>query len=230
MADLWQLLTLIKLCVISWKQCQIDRHYHKTNLYHKGGEVDYGGLWPLVKLPWYYFSVLTFILYQQNYYQNLSIIIYLEVVNQCSKTQICSHSLYLRLSNADPALRGVSPIPHELKLDRYNVEISIWKTTAYDVLPCLSLKYLYPIKADEVEKYQCIPSKHITFVQCWTNVKDIGPTLYKCFVGLFMFAGLFIIIPWRAKLNNSNFHPLEAVFLYLDPQLWVGKKYLHMIC
>ena len=22
----------------------------------------------------------------------------------------------------------------------------------------------------------------ITFVQCWTNVEDVGPTLYKCFV------------------------------------------------
>ena len=30
------------------------------------------------------------------------------------------------------------------------------------------------------------PSKQknicITFVQCWTNVKDVGPTLNKCFV------------------------------------------------
>ena len=26
----------------------------------------------------------------------------------------------------------------------------------------------------------------ITFVQCWANVEDVGPTLYKCFA----FAGL----------------------------------------
>ena len=28
-----------------------------------------------------------------------------------------------------------------------------------------------------------LPSEHkicITFVQCWTNVEDVGPTLYKC--------------------------------------------------
>ena len=32
----------------------------------------------------------------------------------------------------------------------------------------------------------CIPPQHtqnicITFIQCWTNVEDVGPTLYKCY-------------------------------------------------
>ena len=31
-----------------------------------------------------------------------------------------------------------------------------------------------------------IPSKHIciAFIQCWTNVEDIGPTLYKCYTNV----------------------------------------------
>ena len=30
--------------------------------------------------------------------------------------------------------------------------------------------------------------------------------------------------PWSAKLNNLNFHPLEVVFSYRDPQLQVGEN------
>ena len=25
----------------------------------------------------------------------------------------------------------------------------------------------------------------VTFVQCWTNVEDVGPTLYKCYSNVF---------------------------------------------
>ena len=29
----------------------------------------------------------------------------------------------------------------------------------------------------------------ITFVQCWTNVEDVGPTLYKCYANVLCLRG-----------------------------------------
>ena len=29
----------------------------------------------------------------------------------------------------------------------------------------------------------------ITFVQCWSNVEDVGPTLYKCYTKVLCFLG-----------------------------------------
>ena len=29
----------------------------------------------------------------------------------------------------------------------------------------------------------------ITFVQCWTNVEDVGPTLYKCYTNVLYLRG-----------------------------------------
>ena len=29
----------------------------------------------------------------------------------------------------------------------------------------------------------------ITFVQCWTNVEDVGPTLYKCYTNILCLLG-----------------------------------------
>ena len=33
------------------------------------------------------------------------------------------------------------------------------------------------------------PVKNKTFVQFWTNVEDVVPTLYKCYTNVFVFAG-----------------------------------------
>ena len=34
------------------------------------------------------------------------------------------------------------------------------------------------------------PSKHKTFVQCWTNVKEVVPTLYKCYTNVLCLLGI----------------------------------------
>ena len=34
-----------------------------------------------------------------------------------------------------------------------------------------------------------IPSKRKAFVQCWTNVEDVGPTLYKCYMNVLCLLG-----------------------------------------
>ena len=39
---------------------------------------------------------------------------------------------------------------------------------------------------------------------------------------------LIIINPSSAKLNNLNFHPLEVVCRYRDPQLQVGENYWYL--
>ena len=40
----------------------------------------------------------------------------------------------------------------------------------------------------------------ITFVQCWTNVEDVGPTLYKCYTSVLCLLGLSSIIPGRPSM------------------------------
>ena len=32
----------------------------------------------------------------------------------------------------------------------------------------------------------------ITFVQCWTNLKDVGPTLYKCYTNVLCLLGTWL--------------------------------------
>ena len=35
-----------------------------------------------------------------------------------------------------------------------------------------------------------VNTKHcMTFVQCWTNVEDVGPTLYKCYTNVLCLLG-----------------------------------------
>ena len=38
----------------------------------------------------------------------------------------------------------------------------------------------------------------ITFVQCWTNVKDVGPTLYKCYANVLCL----LSDPFLAEVNG----------------------------
>ena len=33
----------------------------------------------------------------------------------------------------------------------------------------------------------------ITFIQCWSNVEDVGPTLYKCYTNVFCLLGWTLI-------------------------------------
>ena len=47
-----------------------------------------------------------------------------------------------------------------------------------------------------IERCAAIPvntqSICITFVQCWTNVEDVGPTLYKCYTNALCLLGLYL--------------------------------------
>ena len=43
----------------------------------------------------------------------------------------------------------------------------------------------------------------ITLVQCWTNVEDVGPTLYKCYTNIFGFAG-------KRPVAFANFHVIDS--------------------
>ena len=43
---------------------------------------------------------------------------------------------------------------------------------------------------------------NINFVQCWTNVEDVGPALYKCFV----FTGSAQAEDWRDASHNNSFN------------------------
>ena len=49
----------------------------------------------------------------------------------------------------------------------------------------------------------------ITFIQCWVNVEDVGPTLYKCYKNV-LCLGYRVVIPWNVKyllficINNGS--------------------------
>ena len=44
----------------------------------------------------------------------------------------------------------------------------------------------------------------ITFVQCWTNVKNVGPTLYKCYANILCLLGKPTFLSEKKKVF-SNF-------------------------
>ena len=44
-------------------------------------------------------------------------------------------------------------------------------------------------QASQTDGVIAYPSKHITFIQCWTNVEDVGPTLYKCYTNVLSLLG-----------------------------------------
>ena len=54
--------------------------------------------------------------------------------------------------------------------------------------------------------YQVNTNSCITCVQCWTNVEDVGPTLYTCYANVLGVLGTQV-----AALNWSYFHSLGGV-------------------
>ena len=82
--------------------------------------------------------------------------------------------------------------------------------------------------------YNLTPSKHCTPTQCWFNV---GPASHwvsvASWLGQILLRYSFYlrirtqhcINPLTAKLFNLNFHPLEVVSRWRDPQLQVGENY-----
>ena len=43
----------------------------------------------------------------------------------------------------------------------------------------------------------------VTFVQCWTNVEDVGPTLYKCYANVLCLLGSLIILPGYLYIESD---------------------------
>ena len=63
--------------------------------------------------------------------------------------------------------------------------------------------YLSFVVMDYLTLTQLTQNIFIDFIQCRPNVKDFGPTLYKCYTNVLCLLGR-----W-----------LEVVFIHLDPQL-----------
>ena len=56
-----------------------------------------------------------------------------------------------------------------------------------------------------------VPSKHktfvcVTFVQCWTNVEDVGPTLYKSCTNVLRFLGITRMPSLIKKTYNKHYY------------------------
>ena len=53
---------------------------------------------------------------------------------------------------------------------------------------CVASNDHYPVKTKNI----CI-----TFIQCWTNVEDVGPTLYKCYTNVPCLLGRVLFLSFR---------------------------------
>ena len=60
----------------------------------------------------------------------------------------------------------------------------------------------------------------ITFIQCWTNVEDVGPTLYKCYTNVLCLLGslississdIYIFIPWSLHGEHTVLQPFRRI-------------------
>ena len=64
---------------------------------------------------------------------------------------------------------------------------------------CVALP-LVPIKNTQWTQNICI-----TFVQCWINVEDVGPTLYKCYTNVLCSLGMMLAQCWSDTSEISVF-------------------------
>ena len=82
----------------------------------------------------------------------------------------------------------------------------MWRTKAC-LTPATTNVFPMPTK--------CWPSKRkticITFVQCWTNVKDVGPTLYKCYTNVLCLLGG---LTSRGRLSGMESGPPFDLHIY----------------
>ena len=58
-----------------------------------------------------------------------------------------------------------------------------------DVVMQISAVYAGVQSQKAVPAFQQTKNICITFVQCWTNVEDVGPTLYKCYANVLCLLG-----------------------------------------
>ena len=73
---------------------------------------------------------------------------------------------------------------------------------------------------------------YITFVQCWTNVEDVGPTLYKCYTNVLCLLGLESGMIsdhygfWSHIMSHTQFTDpyvllsCKSIFLYTNKYFW----------
>ena len=65
-----------------------------------------------------------------------------------------------------------------------------WSCTPYGQAPAVALAWDWPREDAYTQQAQNIC---ITFIQGWTNVKDVGPTLHKCYTNILCLVGNVLI-------------------------------------
>ena len=81
-----------------------------------------------------------------------------------------------------------------LSLDQFwNIKPSKGHLGTLNVITRLMWAQIICTFVEKPSSFICIPSKHknvcITFVQCWANVEDAGPTLYECYTNVLCLLG-----------------------------------------
>ena len=54
----------------------------------------------------------------------------------------------------------------------------------------------------------------ITFIQCWTNVEDVGPTLYKCYTNVLYLLGYIFTFYMGGDYSITSKHDTLTLFWY----------------
>ena len=83
-----------------------------------------------------------------------------------------------------------------------NLSLAEWRAGIVDVGPVLAILCAPPVFTGcasgssppspsiyDIVYTQWTQNICITFIQCWTNVEDVGPTLYKCYTNVFCSLG-----------------------------------------
>ena len=94
----------------------------------------------------------------------------------------CLTKLYEALAQDYPTLVNV-PLCVDLLLN--------WLLNVYD-------RWHPPPPCEKLLPSQWTQNICITFVQCWANVDDVGPTLYKCYSNVFCLLGC------RARISQQD--------------------------
>ena len=59
---------------------------------------------------------------------------------------------------------------------------------------------VHPFRGEVVDPSQQTQNICMAFVECWTNVEDVGPTLYKCYTNVLCLLRLLWLIEWGVMI------------------------------
>ena len=141
----------------------------------------------------------------------------------CTRQRPLSGVLYVRLLPADIRRHGsTTPDKRDRRNNTPRMNIS-WRCNSACVISDrrMDMSDWWRHGAPVTSESRIVTSQHtqnmcITIVQCWTNVEDVGPTLYKCYTHVLCLLG------WPASLCSLlGFGPIFNLYCVHFRWTWV---------